>query len=256
MEKKTPSDGGSFTVRLDEDCSDEIVHQPFENRKKRKLPRLPGLPKLSFGGFQKTELALIVLGAVLFILIILFVLFLPGKSQKQEALQLSRFESRLQAVEEKFARLELLEQQLGIVAEQSRDFGPFMERYERLEAAASLKTDHLARQLNDLRKQMSQQVKVLEKQIGGIKARSAAAAKKRTAETDKANKTKTATTPSKTAVSRTAERTYTVRKGDTVYSISRRYGVSVEDLKRLNKLSSQLLIHSGQKLRIPAARAN
>lgn len=43
--------------------------------------------------------------------------------------------------------------------------------------------------------------------------------------------------------------TYTVQKGDTLYSISRKYGLSVNELKRKNGLSSNL-IGIGQVLKV------
>lgn len=43
------------------------------------------------------------------------------------------------------------------------------------------------------------------------------------------------------------ERTYTVKKGDTLYNISNRFGVSVEELKKRNKLKNND-IKTGQKL--------
>jgi len=48
------------------------------------------------------------------------------------------------------------------------------------------------------------------------------------------------------------ERNYLVRKGDTLFMIGRRYGVTLEALLRANKLSAQSPIHPGQTLRIPA----
>lgn len=42
---------------------------------------------------------------------------------------------------------------------------------------------------------------------------------------------------------------YTVEKGDTLYSISKKYSISIEDLKKLNKLKSNE-INIGQKLKI------
>jgi membrane-bound lytic murein transglycosylase D len=41
-----------------------------------------------------------------------------------------------------------------------------------------------------------------------------------------------------------------VRRGENLSSIAHRYGVSVEDLKRLNNLTSRALIRKGQKLRV------
>ena len=42
---------------------------------------------------------------------------------------------------------------------------------------------------------------------------------------------------------------YTVKKGDTLYSISKKYSVTIEELKKLNKLKSNE-IKIGQKLKI------
>ncbi len=45
-------------------------------------------------------------------------------------------------------------------------------------------------------------------------------------------------------------RTYYVKAGDTLYSIARNFGVSVDDIKRLNNLTSNTL-SIGQSLLIP-----
>ena len=47
---------------------------------------------------------------------------------------------------------------------------------------------------------------------------------------------------------------YAVKKGDTLYSIARRNGLSVAELRDLNDLSKNASIHAGQKLRVSAPR--
>ena len=49
--------------------------------------------------------------------------------------------------------------------------------------------------------------------------------------------------------------TYTVEKGDTLYSISRKYGVTVAALKQENDIKSDNIIFVGQKLSIPGKEA-
>ena len=44
--------------------------------------------------------------------------------------------------------------------------------------------------------------------------------------------------------------TYIVVKGDTLCKISRRYGVTVDDLVRWNGIKNRNLIHPGQQLKI------
>ena len=62
--------------------------------------------------------------------------------------------------------------------------------------------------------------------------------------TESPNQPKETTSPSAT------ESFHTVRAGETLFSISKRYGLSVEELKQLNGIGSQNLITVGQKLRI------
>ena len=45
-------------------------------------------------------------------------------------------------------------------------------------------------------------------------------------------------------------KTHLVRKGDTLYSISKQYGLSVSQLMALNKLSKGAVINPGQSLKI------
>ncbi len=47
--------------------------------------------------------------------------------------------------------------------------------------------------------------------------------------------------------------THTVRKGDTLYRIANRYGVSVEALRRENRIGRKGSIRVGQRLSVPQA---
>jgi membrane-bound lytic murein transglycosylase MltF len=57
-------------------------------------------------------------------------------------------------------------------------------------------------------------------------------------------------TAPKTVKKKSGVRYHTVRSGETLYSISRRYGISVDKIARLNKLRSKKVIHPGTKLRV------
>lgn len=56
--------------------------------------------------------------------------------------------------------------------------------------------------------------------------------------------------PKEIAKPSTSESFHTVQVGDTLFSISKRYGLSIEEIKQLNGIGSQNLIRVGQKLRI------
>ena len=59
--------------------------------------------------------------------------------------------------------------------------------------------------------------------------------------------------PSKPAVS-TEKQYHTVRKGETLYWISKKYGITVEELQKLNNLSAGQPIRTGQKLLVSTGR--
>jgi len=60
-------------------------------------------------------------------------------------------------------------------------------------------------------------------------------------------------TPSKPAAS--AEKKYhTVQKGDTLYGISKKYGIGVGELRKLNNLSADQSLRTGQKLMVSPGR--
>jgi membrane-bound lytic murein transglycosylase D len=49
--------------------------------------------------------------------------------------------------------------------------------------------------------------------------------------------------------------TYAVRKGDTYYSIAKKFGLTVEELLELNDLQASHVLHPGDRLRVAPARA-
>ena len=55
--------------------------------------------------------------------------------------------------------------------------------------------------------------------------------------------------PSKQVVS-TEKKYHTVQKGETLSGISKKYGISLEELRKQNNLSENQRIHTGQKLRV------
>ncbi len=54
----------------------------------------------------------------------------------------------------------------------------------------------------------------------------------------------------KSSASKSVVKTHVVKKGETLYSISKQYGLSVAQLMTLNKVSKGAVINPGQKLKI------
>lgn len=58
------------------------------------------------------------------------------------------------------------------------------------------------------------------------------------------------TAPARASASGSASRTHRIANGDTLWSVSRQYGVSVDELKQWNGISDHRAVRSGQKLRV------
>jgi len=154
-------------------------------------------------------------GVFFLIFIILVILGLGGTLGK-----LSGFENRLKKLEEQIVRFQDIDDKLTLVSEQSQTLEQLKSGFDRLEASMTLRMDHLGTELNDL-----------QKNIARVKAQ-------------KTRVLKPASSVKKTP----KKRYYTVRSGDTLYNIGRKYGITVKKIRALNNLSDRAVIHPGQKL--------
>jgi len=98
-------------------------------------------------------------------------------------------------------------------------------------------TDPLLVRLDRLESKFGQQLSDLHKQIKQLKR----------FQSQKAQTTGPKKVSTKKTTQKSAE-TYTVQKGDTLYSISKQFSVSISQLRKRNKLSSNAAIFPGQKL--------
>ena len=78
--------------------------------------------------------------------------------------------------------------------------------------------------------------------------------KKNSKKSKKESKTKSKNSKTKKVTKKSKkEKTYKVIAGDTLFSIARKYKVSISDLVKLNKLGSSKLIHPGDTIKIPSS---
>ncbi|MGD2028879.1 MAG: LysM peptidoglycan-binding domain-containing protein [Desulfobacterales bacterium] len=154
-------------------------------------------------------------GALVLILVILLILVLGGTLGTVVG-----FENRLKELEQKVAGFHDTKDKTTQILEQIQTFEALKDRFDRLEASMTLRMDHVAKGLNDLQKKIAQ-VKPKKTQV--VK-------------------------PAKAAPKTTKKRYYTVQSGDTLYRISQTYGLTVDKLRILNKLSDTAVIHPGQEL--------
>ena len=150
------------------------------------------------------------LGAGLVVLVAFVVLFIPLSRTTGTSSQMRLLEGRLKNAEERIFALEGVEKRLAQV----------------------------------------------EQQIAGIEGsgKKVAQLEQRVAELTRPTDKPAAPSPTKAQKAATSPqpspevRYHKVRAGETVYSIARRYGLTVDELMRLNKLTPEAVLHPGDKL--------
>jgi LysM repeat protein len=155
----------------------------------------------------------------LILAILLILLFTRSRSSTEEN-KILALENQMTKLEESIAKFEAIDDRVAQIWEQAQTFEQFKERFDRSEASLMLRMDHMAKNLDNIQKQM-----------GKSSARKA--------------KSSTSTTVSKKTAKK---RFHTVKPGETLYKIGRQYGLTVEKMRRLNKLADSAVIHPGQKL--------
>ncbi len=195
--------------------------------------------KRSSSFFKKGDFSMIFIGAGIITVIVFVMLF---RSDKDKSVDLAAPQVEVQALEDRIGALETLvatlEKNPVPTALSTPSLDSYQARVERVESALSMKFDLVAARLS-----------VLEKKIEGFDRISRSTAKATPAP-------KAAAAPSvKKAVSKPEPQksaagtvTHTVKKGETLYGISREYNTTVAKLRALNKLSDKADIFPGETL--------
>lgn len=213
MERKETDDRAfKFKSKPDEDFLSEEEYSHSHPEKKEnfgsELTRI----------FEEIPLAWLGIGALLILIILVLVFFSSWDGVDKK--QISAMEKRLTTVENKVAALENISDGIARMNDNTANFDTLAKRFDSTEATLASRMDQIAKKLESLEKQTVQ------------------------ARPQKSGTSKTAATTPKVD----KKRYHTVVLGETMYGISRKYGISVTDLKRLNKLDDKAEIQPGQKL--------
>jgi LysM repeat protein len=189
------------------------------------------------GGAKRSMKPIVIAGVVLLSAIIVVLMFLSGSPRSAEKDQLKNMDARLKTAEEKLAKLEWIDTGLARLDRKEKEMATISERLLQLETAMNKKVDQLVREAA--------------KPAVAVKAPEPAPVSKTDAAVHKPEPAKTpAPAPAVKADAKT--RTHVVQKGDTLFGISRKYGVPADQLMKQNKLGPKDAIKPGQQLVIPA----
>lgn len=226
-------------------CTDG-VYDPWHRAKPSSFRRL----------FNRSETPFLLIGASLIVLIIIFFLFVPRNGEDEVGRKLAFLEKRLAPIEEKLAKIPGAGDAAARIEKQAAACDRAVDRVESVEASLIMRIDRIAQDVEKIKKDVVHidrraaestkaaipaAVETERKAVVTPKAVSAAAvpAGKKADETAKAGAA--AGVKGKPAY-------HEVRAGETLFRISRQYNMTVDALRRLNKLTEKDVITPGQKL--------
>jgi LysM repeat protein len=179
--------------------------------------------------FQKKSIMPFViggLGLVVMVVMVILILSRPKNTVDQEYLE--SLEKRMQQLEKKLATIGVMDQIINRVCKQEQDMDLLDKKINRFESSVSTQIDQIIKELGALHQKTSQKAASGAPQPKTV-------AKKQPVASKKAQPT---------------AQFHQVQAGETLFRISRRYDLSVEQLRTYNDLAPNAAIYPGQKLKL------
>lgn len=170
--------------------------------------------------WRQPRLTLVFVGVGFVVLVMIFVWFMEKPRTGTAAKRINMLESKIEQLEKTMAKINAIDEKLTTLENQSQKFMLAVDRLDRFETSISLRMDQVGKKLAALQTVTEE------------------------------FRSKPDVAPQSPVVSRndSTETYHTVSTGDTLYSISRRYGLTVEELRKTNQLPEDATIYEGQKL--------
>jgi len=232
----------SFAMKLKSKPESKKPTTKTKSNKKKVFEDRDGAKKLDASLFRKNEFALIILGALLLTIIIFFLFFRssgpeiePAEKGISSSSSFVDLEKRIKNIEQ---ALQLKETSVYSAddkkGKEDQDFDPIKDRVARLEMAFSVKFDSLIERMGKI-----------EKSILALKSKPVAIVTPKPV-------TKKSSIPVKKAIKKGKKVSmfHTVKKGETLYYISKKYNTSIAALRKLNNLATTAKIYPGDNILI------
>lgn len=170
----------------------------------------------------KSNIPYILGGIGLIIIVILLVTVVSRPSDVVDRQQLQALEVKIQVLEKRLATVDLIDQALNRIGNNEKELNLIMARVDRFEGTVTIQIDQIIKELGKLQR------------------------KKGSAPAPKASAPQPAT---KSTIGKKRQ-VHVVSAGETLYSISRRYGLTVNQLQSYNNIGKDTTIRTGQKLKL------
>jgi LysM repeat protein len=222
---------------------------------------------------KNSGLLLVIVGACVFVLLALFV-FLPMLRSPADTKPITEMETKLKKMETKLAEMEQNYQKVAQLALQDDKIEQVSARLDKLGASTAQRLDQLTKEIESSHKQSAalKTETAPKPPVAQIKTETApkppvAQIKTESAPKPPTARIKTESTPKQPAAAKTeavspaktveepekkasAEKYHEVKPLETLYGLSKQYGLTVDELRRLNNMGPTDSIRSGQKLKV------
>lgn len=189
-------------------------------------------------GMKSTPL--IILGGGLLLLILFLASFFPMTWKVEEEPYILELEQRIASLEQHMASVSEAGGAMGPEGGLGRQVDHLNTSWQRLDASLTLKTNLLAERLDKLDARLAAMETRMNRPQLAVKEKPKVEVEKKPEVRKKAPAEKPKAPP----------RYHIVTTGDTAYSISKTYGISLQTLKKLNGFKENTTIYPGQKIMI------
>jgi LysM repeat protein len=168
------------------------------------------------GIFRKKYLNLLTIGGVGLIIIVIFlVIFLSAPKDVVNSRQLQSLETKIQQLEKKLASIGVMDQALDRLGNQEQKLNLISERFDRFNSTVTTQIDQIIKELSVLHQKSSH-----------------------------------APQPVITDQKETKPKFHLVRPQETLWGISRQYGLTLDQLRSYNNMGPKTTIQPGQRLKL------
>ena len=168
------------------------------------------------GMFRKKYLTPFTIGGVgIIVIVILLVIFLSGPKDVVDSRQLQSLEAEIQQLEKKLTSIGVMDEALDRLGKQEQKLNLISEQFDRFNSTVTTQIDQIIKELGALHQKSSQ-----------------------------------APQPDRTVQKETKAKFHQVRSKETLWGISRRYGLTLDQLRSYNNMGSNATLQPGQRLKL------
>ena len=199
---------------------------------------------------KSSEKPFILIGLIIIILIFAILFFIPGMGTKFDAGKIKILENRVSVLEKKLASNGDLINKIKFLENQGGESELSLERIEKRVVELSSKIIRASGNVDLILSKSKQngvnwgKTETVKKSTKKTKTKKIKKEGKKKIPSQKVEKKRV----DKTLEKKPKIRYHIVKKGDTLYNISRRYNLTVDQLRKINKLKKGGIIFLGQKL--------